>query len=219
MIVIAVYSALTAVAWWLAARTRRIGWIVGLVLLGWTAVAAVVIAAFPRAQAEMTVGYLPVAVAIIGVGRAVERRRLGPAERPRGSWAYRVAVVLASLVACVCAPSSFYVFNSEPFIPSADELLPVPAGLSATVDEPDGHSCGSGACGRFFTVTGRSGQPTSGVFEQVRQHLISRGWDLGHGGQSCQPTGWLLDQRSMCVSVYILEDAVHVSFEGSRAWP
>ncbi|MFU8871914.1 hypothetical protein [Micromonospora sp. SL4-19] len=219
MIAIVVLGWLPAVAWWLVARTRRIGWIVGLALLGWAAVATVAVTAFPRAQAEVSVGYLPVAVTIVGVGRAVENRRLGRAERPRGSWLYRIAVVLAALVAGICAPFSFYVFNSEPFIPSADELLPVPAGLSTTVEEPAGHPCGSGVCGRFITVTGRSGQPTSDVYDQVRQHLIGRGWDLGNGGQSCRPTGWLLDRRSMCVSVFARDSAVHVSFEGPRAWP
>ncbi|WP_052745008.1 hypothetical protein [Micromonospora sp. HK10] len=219
MIALAVSGALSVVVWWRVARTRRIGWIVGLVLLGWAVIAAAVVVAFPRAQAELSVGYLPVAVSIIAVGRAVERRRLGRAERPRGSRAYGMAVVLASFVACVCAPFSFYTFNSEPFIPSADELLPVPAGLNATVEEPVGTACGSGACGRFITVTGRPGQPASGVYEQVRQHLASRGWRLGNDGRSCRPTGWLLDQRSLCVSVFVEGTAVHVSFEGSRAWP
>ncbi|MBE1488223.1 hypothetical protein [Plantactinospora soyae] len=219
MIVILVLGALSAVVWWLVARTRRVGWTVGLALVGWAAVAAVVVTAFPRARADVIVGYLPVAVAIIGVGRAVENRRLGRAERDRGSWLYRLAIVLTSFVACVCAPFSFYAFNGEPYLPSADELLPVPAGLTATVEEPAGPPCGSGACGRFITVTGRPGQSTGDVYEQIRQHLISRGWDLGHGGQSCRPTGWLLDQHSMCVSLSIREGGVRVSFEGWRAWP
>ncbi|MEO3927726.1 hypothetical protein ABGB07_28235 [Micromonosporaceae bacterium B7E4] len=155
MIAIVVLAALSAVVWWLVARTRRVGWTVGLTLVGWAAVATVVVTAFPRARADVFVGYLPVAVAIIGAGRAVETRQLGGAERDRGSWPYRMAIVLASFVACVCAPFSFYVFNGEPHLPSADELLPVPAGLTATVEEPTGPPCGSGACSRFVTVTGR----------------------------------------------------------------
>ncbi|MDG4787579.1 hypothetical protein O7626_16825 [Micromonospora sp. WMMD1102] len=219
MIAIVVLAAMSAVVWWFVARSRRIGWTVGLALLGWAVVATVVYTAFPRARADVFVGYLPVAVAIVGAGRAAEVRRLGRAEPDRGSWPYRLAIVLASFVACVCAPFSFYVFNGEPYLPSADELLPVPAGLTATVEEPEGSACGSGACGLAITVTGNPEQSVNEVHEQIRQHLTGRGWDLGHGGESCRPTGWILDQHSLCVSVFIQHGQVHVSFTGWRAWP
>ncbi|MFY1692735.1 hypothetical protein [Plantactinospora sp. WMMB782] len=219
MIAIVVLAALSAVVWWFVARSHRVGWTVGLALLGWAVVATVVVTALPRARADVFVAYLPVAVAIIGAGRAVEIRRFGRAEPDRGAWPYRLAIVLASCVACVCAPFFFYAFNSEPYLPSADELLPVPANLTATVQEPEGSACGSGACGISITVTGGPGQSVNDVHEQIRQHLIGRGWDLGHDGTSCRPTGWLLDQHSKCVSVFTQEDGVHVSFAGWRAWP
>jgi hypothetical protein len=187
-------------------------------LVAWAAIAVMVVAVFPRARVEVSVGYLPAAVAIIGVGRTLENRRCGRAERDRGAWLYRVAVGLAGLVACICAPFGFYAFNSEPFLPSADELLPVPGQLRATVEDPEGLPCGSGVCGRFIIVTGGQGQSERDVYEQTRQHLVSRGWNLDHGGWACRPTGWLLDRRTICVSVSMRDGAVHVSFEGARAW-
>jgi hypothetical protein len=49
-------------------------------------------------------------------------------------------------------------FNSAPFVPSTKQLLPLPAGLHAAVNEPEDRlSCGSGACYVQFTVTGTKG--------------------------------------------------------------
>jgi hypothetical protein len=196
-----------------------VGWIVGLTLAGWAAATIAVGAAIPRARAEVSVVYLPVAVALIGAGRTVQNRRLGRPERDRGARYYRGAIALAGLVACICSPAAFYAFNSEPFVPSAKELLPVRAGLTAVVEESDGGSCGSGVCALFITVTGGPGQPANDVLEQVRQHLTNRGWRLDLAGEDCRPVGWLLDRRTMCVSVAVRDDAVHVSFDGVRAWP
>lgn len=194
-------------------------WVVGITMVAWAAISIVVTVAVPRARAEVIVGYFIGVATIMGVGRAVENRRLERSKPDGGSWLYRIMIGIAGLVVCACAPFSFYAFNSEPFVPSADELLPVSAGLSATVEEPTGPPCGSGACNRFLVVIGKQGRPVSDVYEQVRQHLNRRGWNLDHRGQACRPTGWLLDRRHLCVSVYPAEGAVRVSFEGSRAWP
>lgn len=219
VIVLAGLGALPPIVWLLSARKGQVRRVVAITLIAWAVVSIVLAAAVPRAGAEVVVGYFIGVAAVMVVGRAVENRRLGRSEPNAGSWLYRIMIGFVGLVVCACAPFSFYVFNSEPFVPSADQLLPVPPGLSATVEEPEGLPCGSGACYRSVVVTGEQGQPVSDIYEQIRQHLISRGWNLRHSGQDCRPTGWLLDQRHLCVSVYPLEAAVHVSFEGSRAWP
>jgi hypothetical protein len=113
--VIAVVLVLPVVAWLLVARTRRTSWIVGLVLLGWIALAVGIVAVFPRARAEVTIGYLPVAMAIIWIGRGRERRQLGlaalatDAEQRSGVWAARILVAVSTVVTCVCTPSTVLV--------------------------------------------------------------------------------------------------------------
>jgi len=130
-----------------------------------------------------------------------------------------IASVVVCLVASVCGSFLFYAVNSQPFTPSADELLPVPKGLHATVEEPTDLACGSGMCGLRITVTGTRGQSSREVYKQVRQHLSNREWDLDRNGQACRPNGRLFDRRDLCVSVSSYDGAVHVNFEGWRAWP
>lgn len=112
--VVAVLLALPCVAWILVARTRRIRWILGLVLLAWIGLAIGIVAVFPRARAEITIGYLPVAVAVIWIGRRWERRQLGLPERGSGTWATRILLAVTTIITCVCGPFAFLVFNSDP---------------------------------------------------------------------------------------------------------
>lgn len=217
--VVAVLLALPCVAWIFVARSRRIGWIVGLVLFGWIGLVMGIVAVFPRARAEITLVYLPVAVAVIWIGRRLERRQLGLPERASGVWAVRILLAVTTVITCVCGPLVFFAFNEDPFMPSADELLPLPRGIHATEMTGDhAYSCGTGSCTRRFTVTGRPGQPASEVRDVVSRHLRGRGWKLDAGGQDCHGAGWLLDRTTICVGVYVHDGVVYVAFEGARAW-
>lgn len=218
--VVAVLLALPCIAWILMARTPRIRWIVGLALLGWIATAIGIVALFPRARAEITVAYLPVAVAVIWIARRRESRQLGLHEQASGKWTARILLTVATVITCVCGSFAFLVYNSEPFMPSTDELLPLPQGLHATDITGDRvDACGTGWCTRRFTVTGRPAQSASQVRELVDAHLRRRGWELDTDRQDCQPAGWLLDRTTICVGVHIRDDTLYVSFDGGRAWP
>lgn len=217
--VIAVLLALPCVTWILVARTNRIRWRIGVVLLGWIGLAVGIVAVFPRARAEITLGYLPVAVAVIWIGRRLEQRHLGLVDRRSGAWVARIVLTVTVVVTCVCGPFAFYAYNSEPFMPSADELLPLPEGIHATDTTGDPlHSCGTGSCTRRFTVTGKPAQSASEVRGLVSQHLRGRGWKLDANGQDCHGAGWLLDRTTICAGAYVHDDVVYVTFEGSRAW-
>ncbi|MEV4627824.1 hypothetical protein AB0J90_16205 [Micromonospora sp. NPDC049523] len=211
-------AALPALAWLLGARTRRVGWIVGLALVGWLATLILLVAVFPRAGAEAVLGSLLGAALIVAVGHAVEDRRVGGTTPVRGAGLRRFSMASAIGVTGVCAPLVILGLNTDPFIPSADELLPVPAGLVASVDRTDGTSCGSGVCDVSVSVRSGSGQPVGEVQRLVRDHLSARGWRLDDDGRSCRPAGWLLDRRTTCVDVRQNAALVRVTIEGHRAF-
>jgi len=214
---VVVVFVLPLMAWALMARTLRFGWMVALAVLAWIGVVVGIAAAFPRARAEMIAVYLPVALAICWLGRRAESRALRPDAPREGGWAFGALVALTVTATCLCGPALFYVLNSEPFLPSSDELLPLPQGLHATPADGD-LPCGSGVCERRFTVAGEAGQPMVEVRQRVVQHLTARGWEFGSDGWACRPAGLLLDRTTMCASVFLYDGVVHVTFEGARAW-
>jgi hypothetical protein len=218
--ILAVLLTLPCVAWILMARTPRLRWIIGLALLGWIALAIGIVAVFPRARAETTIAYLPVAVAVIWIARRRESRQLGLPERASGAWAARILLAVTTVITCLCGPFAFYAYNSEPFMPSADELLPLPQGIHVTDITGDRvDSCGTGSCTRRFTIAGKPGQSASEVRDLVGSHLRGRGWELDADGQDCHAAGWLLDRTTICVRVGLRDGTVYVSFDGGRAWP
>jgi hypothetical protein len=207
--VVAVLLVLPCIAGILVARTPRIRWIVGLALLAWIGLAVGIVAFFPWARAEVTLAYLPVAIAVIMIARRRGSRQLGLPEQATGSWAARILLAVATAITCVCGSFAFLVYNSEPFMPSADELLPLPQGLHAndiTGDRVD--SCGTGSCTRRFTITGTPTQSASQVRELLGWHLHRRGWELDAHGQDCRGAGWLPDRTSICISTYIHDATV-----------
>jgi len=125
-----------------------------------------------------------------------------------------------TVITCVCGPFAFYAYNSEPFMPSAQELLPLPNGVEANDITGDPvYSCGTGSYTRRFTVTGKQDQSAGEVRDLVSRHLRRRGWELDAAGQDCHGAGWLLDRTTICLGVYIHDGVVYAVFEGSRAWP
>ncbi|GIF75405.1 hypothetical protein Asi02nite_49230 [Asanoa siamensis] len=215
---LAVGLVLPPVVWWRGARTRRVGLVVGSVLAAWAVATVILYFAAPASRLEILIGYLPIAMAVVALGRAVERTRLGRAEWDQGWWLYLGSLLLAGFVSC-CFGLIATMSSSEPFLPSADELLPVPAGLTAVVKERDAGSCGSGVCTLSITVTGSAGQTQDEVYARVHDHLVDRGWDLDEYSAGCRMTGWLIGRREVCVKVSNGEGAVRVWFEGARADP
>jgi hypothetical protein len=189
-------------------------------LLAWIGATIGILAVFPRARAEITIAYLPVAAAVIWIARRRENRRLGPPEQAAGQWAARILLAVAAGITCVCGSFAFLAYNSEPFMPSTDELLPLPQGLHATDATGDRvDSCGTGSCTRRFTITGKPAQSANEVRELLGAHLRRRGWELDADGQDCHQAGWLLDRTTICARVGVRDGTVYVSFDGWRAWP
>ncbi|MFF5234022.1 hypothetical protein [Dactylosporangium sp. NPDC000521] len=104
--------------------------------------------------------------------------------------------------------------------PSADELFPLPAGLTATSatgpDGPDGcDGCDQRgfACWRYYRVTGTAGDSTADLIEGLRRHLQeTKGWGTAVAGlalwdetesQSCRPVRrlGLPAATDLCVAV------------------
>ncbi|MFI1995483.1 hypothetical protein [Actinoplanes sp. NPDC020271] len=100
-------------------------------VLAVVAVAAALLAhLFPRATAEATFGGFGLAVLIMVVAWGRE---------PRRTWPMVLVGVLTIPVLCLAGVG----LRPAPFYPSAEEVLPMPGGLTATVEDV---GCGSGTC-------------------------------------------------------------------------
>jgi hypothetical protein len=197
--------------WLPMARTRRVRWPVAACLAALTAGAALLVVAFPRGLFEASLAALVAAVTIIVVASVAEQRRLRSQPQPARIWWLRtVSAVL--LMAALCL--SGVLLNPTPFAPPADKVLPMPAGLSATVDPFDDGDCGSGSCSRTITVTGRPGQSGDDLRAEVERHVRARGW-----GTECRPVGWLLDRATECLSLSAEADHLTIALSGNRGAP
>ena len=192
---------------WLAmSRVPRIRSLVALALVATTALAVALIRLFPRAELEIFLSSLVLAVATVVAARVVERRRLGPSRQPR---AVASTHLLTGWVV-VAAVGAAILWWPGPFYPKAERILPMPEGLRATVQPTDGARCGSGLCTTVVDVTGPSGRTVTDVQAQVREHVAARQW-LG-----CRPVGWLLDPSTVCIDVVRNGDHVRVNLDGVR---
>jgi hypothetical protein len=203
----AVLIGLVLVLWLSMARTRRLRWLVAAALAALAGTAALLATAFPPALIEITLMSVAVAVAVVAVAGALQRRRPGPAPATWARWPFRIAAGLLVMSMCAIA----VVLRPEPFVPSTDTVLPLPAGLHATVEPHGAGNCGSGSCTRTITVTGRPGQPGADVYATVRRHVADRGW--GHG---CRRSGWLLDRTTACIELAQRDDRVTIHLSGNR---
>ncbi|WP_203835551.1 hypothetical protein [Winogradskya humida] len=200
--------AVVLVVWLVIARSGRVRWPVAaaLVLLGGAAWLGV--RAFPLGTAEINLGGLVLAVALVAAGREVERRTLGPGPRLRVVWPFRVLASLSLLLVC-CASSDW--IRPEPFFRGSDVVLPLPAGLHATVEPHDAADCGTGVCTAHITVTGRPGQSAADLQAELRAHARTRGWT-----SDCRPAGWILTKGQECLTVGLTSAGAQITLEGSR---
>jgi len=194
--------------WLPMARTRRLRWLVAVGLASLTVAAALLAEAFPRGIFEIMLAALVVAVTVVAVASAAERRRLRPQPPPpRVSWLRMLFVVV--LLAVLCGYGAL--LRPGPFFPPADAVLPLPAGLNATVEPSGDGDCGSGSCTRTITVTGRPGQSGDDLQAEVERHARTRGWTT-----ACRPAGWLLDRTSACLLLTQQGDRLKISLSGTR---
>ena len=193
--------------WLPMARTRRLRWLVAVCLVSLTVAAALLAEAFPRGIFEIILAALVVTVTVVAVASAVERRRLHPEPPPPRIWWLRTLFVVV-LLAVLCGYGAL--LRPGPFFPPADAVLPLPAGLNATV-EPAG-DCGSGSCTRTIAVAGRPGQSGDDLQAEVERHARTRGWTT-----ACRPAGWLLDRTSACLLLTQQGDHLRISLSGSRS--
>ncbi|MET7808450.1 hypothetical protein [Micromonospora chersina] len=216
-----VASGVIVVAFLAWLTVARLPWLTGVVLvaLALVAVASITLAAVqPRAAVEARLLlFLGVAVTLLVAGE-MQRRRLadsGDDDRAGRRWPYRIAVGLALFIAVGCIPVGAWDFNDEGFVPSVQELGPLPAGLA--VRSADGYSeCGTGRCAVAYPLVGRADESADEVARRMWDHLVSVGWPAPDGGRSCRPAGWLLDTRETCVEISTAEDGARLTLEGGR---
>jgi hypothetical protein len=146
-------------------------------------------------------------VLAVAAGRLAERRRVDP-ETPRGVVVSTRLFAGWLLVVLCCAA---VLGRPGPFFPAADQVLPLPDGLHATVLPYDDGNCGSGSCARTITVQGRPGQSGEDLYTEAKQHVEARGW-----GRGCRPAGWLLDRTTECVELTVDAGQVTISLSGNR---
>ncbi|TQF02186.1 hypothetical protein E6W39_07765 [Kitasatospora acidiphila] len=142
---------LMPLACWLAlARTRVAGTLVGLLLAGCAVLVTGVHEDWftTRAKAEVYVGLPPVVLLLVAAGALAERRLRGPrpkrvySGRSGGAW---VALVAYLVFFGLLGTPVYLMFTHDSFVPSTDEVLPLPSGL-ALLSKDDNGVCGSGTC-------------------------------------------------------------------------
>ncbi|MEU1689181.1 hypothetical protein [Micromonospora sp. NPDC005707] len=214
--------ALVAFLVWLT--VARLGWLTGAVLVALTLVAAasVTLAAVqPRAAVEARLLLLVGVAVTLLVAVKAQRRRLGDRvddDRAGRRWPYRIAVGLALFVALGCIPVAAWDFNDDGFVPSVQELGPLPGGLAVRGAGGDAE-CGTGRCAVSYPLVGRAGESADQVARRMWDHLVGEGWPAPDGGRSCRPAGWLLDTRETCVAISTDDGEARLTLEGGRPYP
>ena len=203
VVMVAVAAGAPLVAWPLISRRWFTGIAVEVLIAGYlTFVVAVGVGSiYTRARWEVLISYAPVAAALMWLGSMADRRRLGPR---RSSDRMVTGTVIAGVhlgILLMCGSGFAVMLNTEPFLPRANEVLPLPAGMVLVSDEDSG--CGSGTCTRRLTITSDDERPATELYRDVVNHVRrERGWDLDRSA-GCRPAGWLLDHTTLCVQVGI----------------
>jgi hypothetical protein len=219
------------VCWALAARTARVGWIIGTVLT-LSVVAEIALANdWVLASAKITlllVIVLATVTALIG-GIAVEGRHVG-VPKLRSAGARGALGLILSCVYCVVGLGvillvAFLVVVNGPVAstPSSSEVLPLPAGLAVAGNRDDGCSSGSRTiCSREIQVRSAAGLSDDEMVQQLGGHLAQTGWQLAPdttgSWSGCRTEGWLLDGHKVCVDVQNDQGRVIVLLESSDSW-
>ncbi|MCC9308332.1 hypothetical protein LN042_14745 [Kitasatospora sp. RB6PN24] len=216
--------------WALAARTFRVGWIVGTVL-GLCALAEVALTEewiLAGAKVTLLLAFGLATVVVLGTGIVVEGRRVGVRELRSSGVRGVVGLILSGLycvlgLGYVLLTVLLYVVNGPvAATPSSAEVLPLPAGLAVAENR---EWCGSGSqtiCTREIQVRSKTGLPDDAVVRQLRDHLTQTGWQLapdttGSWG-GCRDEGRLLDRQQVCVDVQDDQNGLFVLVETADSW-
>ncbi|MCP2327330.1 hypothetical protein HDA40_005837 [Hamadaea flava] len=220
LVIIACVTMLLPLLGWAAiTRTRLIGIIVGAMLV---LVPVGIVFGLARGLplpggTDMLFAYPLAALALIAIGRSIERRSFQattPAATAKAAYIV-LALHLAGLF-CLCAPAMLLMVDSEELHTSPSVLSPLPDGLTIASDEGD--DCGMAVCYRNITISSTRADSTEAIERRLRDHLVERGWNLGDDASDCRKLGWLIDQRVLCLSLRSTDAGVVVQLEGSRAW-
>lgn len=206
--------------WALLARARVVGWIVGAVLVvGTSAVAVVLATQAPRPEQVFWLldAYFVGSVAVVAVGRLVERRHSplpGGGRRRIGRILFGWYAGIAAL--CVAGLTLFAAGYDEPYVDES-EVLPLPPGLRLI--EKGQVGCGSGTCSMQFVIGGEQGTPVEQLAQQVRDHLTrSRGWHLNAQGTACREEEPNADYQSSDIAVSVRGDQVIVDLASGKGY-
>lgn len=190
--------------WALAARTRR-GGIRTAALLALIAAAQLVLGfsrILPSARVTLLAALAITAIAVLILG--MFRESQAPDRRTS-----RVGRVVAGAFCILWAPALLllilvaWIDGSAPLMPSADAVLPLPAGLTVTQDTDWGCGRLSEGCDRVIAVSGPAGASPQEVMHQISAALHERhGWNvIPNTDGDCRRVGLLLDRQSACVIV------------------
>ncbi|MFI6288506.1 hypothetical protein ACIBCM_27800 [Streptomyces sp. NPDC051018] len=181
------FAVVPLVAWWLLARTRRIGPPVAAVLLAGAVVLVAVHGWISAYRADAHLVHAVGAALLIAVGTALERRHAGPGTRAwAGNRSAATGLLGVHLALTVCG-SVLYSLALEASLPSARAVPALPPDLTV-VGKRSG--CGSGSCFHELEIGSTRG---------LSREEIIRALDRPH--ETCRPNGWLLDRRDLCVGV------------------
>ncbi|KQV16656.1 hypothetical protein ASC99_28215 [Kitasatospora sp. Root107] len=211
------FAAMPGVLWAMTVRTHRVGWAVGAVLVA-CGVGKLLLQnnlfTVERGRDDLAGVALLLPIPVIIAGWLLERWTAGPrkvAPLQDRSQAGIAGLVFYTLIAGVATGFTYH-DGGKDNIPSAAQVLPLPAGLVS--HERDGLTCSADRCGVGFTVTSSAGLTLQQIAQQVRDHLErTHGWHLDSTGRGCRPAGWVLDRSQTCLQVRVLPLSRQVSVD------
>lgn len=186
--------------WALAARTRRVGVPAAVSLVLIAVAQCVVTAAWVFHDVAFTLAACLAVLADVLVIAGLVRE----AKVPSGLRS-RIGRIIAGFFCFLPTTLALLLFVLRPegpvYVPSANYIMPLPAGLTVAKDLDQG--CSPEGCVREIDVTGPAGASADDVMRRIAQALKDRdGWDITpNRDPECRTVGYLLDRQTLCVGV------------------